>query len=614
MAGASNDSIQAGGSPDLSRQRIGEIERMLPIQPAGFGVPCSERQEWTPVAANYQAEVRRAQTYLASPLPAWSDDAYLQFSRNGDRRVGEAMLRGRNGQLSTLVLAECAEWKGRFLPRIEEELNAISIERSWTLPAGDAKLENFYQTHYSVDLNASTMGHEAAEALYLLGDKLSPETRRRVLDALDVHVFAPFRRSLAGQRPDWWLKATNNWNAVCLDGVADAALTVLPDRGERAIFAAAAEHYSGYYLESFRDSGYADEGIGYWSYGFSHYAGLREQLWYSTGGKLDLFDAPKAQRAALFGFQFAMLPGVYADFGDAHFMTKPDPVLLASLDHIFGLGMVEDSAHARALALQSDLSTAVLASFPIHSERHVGDSHAPSDLIGLRTYYSDVGVLVDRPQRPEHSIAITIKAGGNSNHSHNDIGSYSIGMDSVQVVGDPGGPLFYTADTFSARRYDSPLLNSFGHPVPSIDGQLQLEATKVKPKVVSTRFTPDEDSIAMDITAAYYVSGLRHLVRTMNYVRKGNGSVEIVDTFTLKRPAVVVESFPTHGSCRQLDARTLQFDDEDAHLLVVIDGPGSFTVTQDRILDYGESVNRVGVHFNVPKNGEIRMHFAPAAQ
>jgi hypothetical protein len=95
----------------------------------------------------------------------------------------------------------------------------------------------------------------------------------------------------------------------------DAALTFLEDRRDRAVFAAAAEHWGGNYLDSFTDSGYDSEGIGYWAYGFSHYNEMREQLWLSTKGQLDLYDDAKARRSALFGFQFAMLPGVYADLG-----------------------------------------------------------------------------------------------------------------------------------------------------------------------------------------------------------------------------------------------------------------------------------------------------------
>jgi hypothetical protein len=118
----------------------------------------------------------------------------------------------------------------------------------------------------------------------------------------------------------------------------------MPDRKERALFAAAAENYSRYYIKSFRGSGYGDEGIMYWGYGFSHYVEMREQLWYSTNGKLDLYDDPKVRNIALFGFQFAMLPGMYADFGDEPYKAVGawKTPYLASIDRAFSVGIFED--------------------------------------------------------------------------------------------------------------------------------------------------------------------------------------------------------------------------------------------------------------------------------
>ena len=34
--------------PELDNARIGAIARMLPAEPAGFGVPCSNRAAWEP--------------------------------------------------------------------------------------------------------------------------------------------------------------------------------------------------------------------------------------------------------------------------------------------------------------------------------------------------------------------------------------------------------------------------------------------------------------------------------------------------------------------------------------------------------------------------------------
>jgi hypothetical protein len=583
--------------PELSDARIAEIATMLPEKPVGFGRPCTDRTAWEQVAHNYSSSVEKAETLIASPLPAWDDEKYALYSKTGDRKIGEAMMRAHDEQLGPLVLAECSEWKGRFLPRIEEELDAIAAQASWVEPA--------HRVH-AVDLNAAGLGHEVAEALYLLGDELPAVTRQRSMEGLEKNVFASMHRSLSGIHPDSWLRVHSNWNSVCLDGTVGAALAILPDRSERALYVAAAEHFSPNYLVSFKDSGYDEEGIGYWVYGFSNYEELREELWLATNGKIDLFDDAKARKAALFGFQFAMLPGVYAPFADAHFGGSPDPALLATIDRIFHLGMTADAAAARTSLFDRALPVAVLAGFPIQSDRKDAGGTAAAEIIGLRTNYDDAGILVDRPAS-RGTLAITIKAGGNGPHSHNDIGAYSIGLGTTQPVGDPGGPSFYTADTFSDKRLESRLLNSFGHPVPEIDGNLQLDATKVKLPLVSTSFSPDEDTITMDITAAYADSNLHQLVRTMHFFRKDGGSIVIEDQFDLGGPAEIVESLPTHGSYRQIDARTLEFDLEDAHLQVTIDAPSPFVVTEDKVDDYGTAFTRVGLKMHLAKSGKVAM-------
>jgi hypothetical protein len=598
--------------PELSPVRVAEVATILPEKPAGFGPPCSNRTAWRPELGAFENDIVAAEQFVSKPLPPWDDNKYLEFTREGTRPGGEAMIRQHDGQLSTLVLAECDEWRGRFIPRIAEQLDAISAQRSWTLPAHDPKLESFNGTRYFVDLGAAVLGHVVAESLYLLGDKLPEPTRKRAMVALELHMFAPMRESIAGKHREFWFYAASNWNAVCWNGATAAALTVLPDRRDRALFAAAAELYSNGYLGSYTDGGYAEEGIAYWGYGFSNYEELREQLWHSTRGKIDLYNNPKARKSALFPFQFQMLPGVYADFGDAAFMTKPDPVLMARIDRIFGLGIMKLNDQSETIGgdVRGSLPEAMLRAFPVPSERKPEGHGSEYDvLVGLRTYYPDAGVLVSRPAPGGH-LAVTIKADGNGGHSHNDVGSYSIGLGTTQPVGDPGGPHYYNAETFTSKRFDSPLLNSFGHPVPTIDGHLQLEATKVRAPVFSSSFTAEQDSIAIDMSKAYDDPKLNRLIRTLHYNRAAGGSVEIEDHFDISSPIDIEEVFPAHGTWKQLDAKTLRFDLGDAHLRVMIKGAGAFTLSADPINAYGEVFTRVAAHMHLAHSTSVVLRFS----
>jgi len=600
----------------LSPDRIAQIANMLPEAPAGFGVPCSDREVWNTLRTTFGYQIGMAADILQHPIPAWDNDAYLENMRSGDQARGDNLFKGRQSPLVHLVLAECVENQGRFLPRIAELLDSLSAQPTWTLPENDPNFDSFSGRRHFVELNSALLADIVAETLYLLGDSLPGPTRRNTMNALERNIFSPMRQAYSVGIGQPWLEWQSNWNAVCLDGVTGAALAVLQERKDRALFVAGAEHYSAYYLMGFPKDGYSVEGIGYWNYGMTNFAELREQIWQATSGQVDLFQAPIVRAVALFGLQSQMLPGVVADFGDAKFLEKPNRQLVTYLEDVFG---IVDPFTGRAVtdlkqtSPQGELVYDVMAAFPIHSQ--VADT-APrtgsTGLMGLRAYYSLSKVLVSRPYPGGH-FAVTIKAGGNAlAHSHNDIGSFSIGEGDTQVLGDPGGPQFYTSQTFSRLRYDSALLNSYGHPVPVVGGNLQLNATKVNAPILQTSFEPDVDSITVDMTPAYDAPELQHLERTMHYGRKGTGKVDIVDTFTLKRATDVEEALPTHGTWKQVNADTIEFTMKGQRLRVRIDAPFPITVTSKDIADYGNPFTRVGVLVKMQSSGTIAMHISPA--
>jgi hypothetical protein len=616
IAGGSLQSIFAQQSyADLSAAKIHEIAGLLAEQPSGFGRPCSDRPAWSARAAELSSLTGEAQQAIETPLPPFDETAYLQFTKTGDRQPMERNLHLRMDQLVPLVLAECAEYQGRYLPRIAEVMDSLAAMPSWTLSAHDPLLLNLRGVRYFVDLNAADMADNLAEAMYLLGNKIPVATRKHVVSEMEKHVFGPMRQSLAtgnsasDHNGNWWLYADMNWNAVCLKGVTGAALAVLPSVEDRALFVAAAEQYIQHYEKGFNPDGYDPEGLGYWNYGFSHFIELRENLFRVTRGQIDLLASPKMQKVALFGIEFPMMPGNAAAFGDAGVMPKADPHLIRMIDHIFQISPAASGVEEHSSGIQhAGLTSISLDLFPVPGD----ELPTPPEVKHheLQTYYADSGVLVSRPAPGQH-FAVTIKAGGNTTHSHNDIGSFVIGLDEVQPVGDPGGPRYYTAATFGPHRLDSKLLNSFGHPVPEIDGHLQLDATKVKASVLSHSFSPREDRIVIDMTPAYDVVELKQMTRTLMHSRDGNGMVEITDDFHLTKPAVVIESLPTHGTWQKVDDHTLLFTLGGKQLRVTIQASAPVTFSETKVNDYGNAFTRVAAQVAVEGSGKITMRFTP---
>jgi len=405
----------------------------------------------------------------------------------------------------------------------------------------------------------------------------------------------------------------SNWNAVCLAGVVGAARTLLPDRQDRAEFIAAGEHYSTYFVNGFGDDGYCEEGPGYWAYGFGNYAFLRAILMDATGERIDLFANSKIKQIATFGIRVQLLGLLMPPFEDCRFGTKADADLISYCNQVLQIGV---DGYARSPRLgRSKLATMFM---PVAlCAKATPSTSADIALPGLRSFFDQAGVLVCRPTPgTANRISIAIKAGGNGSHSHNDIGSCVIALGENILGGDPGGPFAYNNKVFGPQRFTYKILNSFGHPVPVVAGRLQVDATKVQPKVLATHFAEAEDEIRIDLKVAYDVPELRRLERTLRYSRQGNGAVVIEDQVTFARPMSFEEGLPTLGNVQRVDARTFEFTLGRESIRAEVETPDGFELTSERIQELGApAFTRLGFRLLQPiTNATVKVTFRPVAK
>jgi hypothetical protein len=371
-----------------------------------------------------------------------------------------------------------------------------------------------------------------------------------------------------GQRePNGWLTTTNNWNAVCLAGVTGAALALVEERRERAEFVAAAEKYIHNFLRGFTPDGYCSEGVGYWNYGFGHYVLLAETIRQATGGGLDLFALPEVAAPASFGTRIQILGGVSPAFADCAMNARPSAPLMWFLNRRFGLGLPE-APEARD-NLGHLFETAIYAFPNAASEaKPVAAGVGP----GVRTWFADAGILIGRPAAGSACrMGVAIKGGHNAeHHNHNDVGSYVVVLGDRPVLLDPGSET-YTARTFSSRRYESQLLNSFGHPVPVVAGQLQRTGEEAQGKVLRAEFTEPADTLVLDLRPAYDCPELQSLERTVVYSREGAGSLTVTDRVEFTAPQSFATALLTQGEWERRGDGALLVRDGDEALRVEID-------------------------------------------
>jgi hypothetical protein len=565
----SSKAIGAPATPLPDPARVAAIEQLLPDSATGIGPTIADRAAWQKLAGlpGYQALLKKADKLLGEPVTPLPDSLYLMFTQNGSRAQSDNATILSRGNFQSLVLAECVRNDGRYLAKITNYVHALCAQKSWLYSAHDPKLTNFHGTAIDVELASSALGWNMATTLWMLGDKLDPDTRALLHENLQRRILTPCLDRYTGKQAAWWWQtAEMNWNPVCLAGITGTALEEIPDRHTRALFVAAAELYSAYFLKGFPADGYCTEGLGYWNYGFGHYVMLSEVVRQATAGKIDLVARPDAQAPATFGTRIQIINSVAPAFADCPVYPKADPELMVYVNRRFSLGLAACDENPAA-TVPSDLTAEAVYRFDNAAAETPPATNAP---YRLRDFFNTAGILIARPAlHSDCHIGVALKGGNNNEaHNHNDLGSYVFVLNKKCLILDPGSE-HYTARTFSAHRYDSNLLNSFGHAVPVVADQLQRTGAIAQAKVLQADFTDTTDTFTLDLTTAYDVPALQKLTRTWIYSREGKGSLTITDHATFSSPQSFATALITLGS----------YSITDHTHLVVTDAPESATIT-----------------------------------
>ncbi len=538
-----------------SKARVAEIAEMLPERPGIPGAHVSNRAVWDRLAATKRGRdvVKGAEKLLEEPIPACPDELFLEFSTpgNGNRTHYERPFFRREAGLKHLTLGECLENKGRFIPRISNYLRTICSERTWCMPAHDAELKAFRGERQNVDLGAQSRALACAIAVHALRGRLPEDVERLARSELERRVFAPLRRLFSDTRatraaaPHWWFQGPANWTAVCHSGVTRAALAVLEDRADRALFVEAAERSARTFMTGFTDDGYCSEGMGYWNYGWGHFLNLTLAVREATGGMVDFCATPKARKVMEFGTGALLFGETAPDFADGG--GNLDRRAL-QLGHLIWPDLPMTRNALEREPLDGGIGYTVLMDFG-----QWDGAPAPADAAyPPRTEFPDAQMWVMRPGTSSTPFAFAVKGGHNDEfHNHNDVGSYTLYAWESWASGDAGGTQ-YTAKTFGPERYTIPMLNSYGHPLPVLNGALQSKGAQYAAKTLGASFTEDRDVVSLQLAGAYdgAKSKAKSLVRTCTYDRrerfvsisdavdfkgKGRFSVAIVTDGTLEK-------------------------------------------------------------------------------
>lgn len=602
----------------IDMTRVKEIEKYLDNAPAGFGHPCKNRKVWDQLllSGGYNSFLRSMRGYK---MPPFSKEDYFSLSEGtaSSSSKGLTMMRKRAEGLSKLTWAECLENKNQYTKRIEDALRDVIEQKSWTSPRSDHGFKNYNGIAYSVELTSSLYAHTIAQTLYLMGDKISADLRRLALQALNVRIFNPVMEEIKStnkEEKNGFLTETNNWNHVCLAGLVGAALTVIEDKHERAVFTYIGEYYSRNGLAGFNDDGYCGEGIIYYNYGFGHFTMLRESIWQATAGKVDLFSPAKVQKIANYAPNLEIINGIYPAISDCREGAVPDSDMMIYLNRTFGLGLVQYDTLATKVKT-ADIRSSIMMAFPNSTSRLSAEKTNRKGETAIRSFFDQTGVLVCRPVPGSSAdIGVAFKGGNNAeSHNHNDIGSFTIVQGKQIMAGDPG-VIPYTADIFTPQyRYTYKTVGSFGHPVPLVAGKPQRPGKQALAKTVRKDFNRQKDHITLDIASAYDVPELKKLERTMEYDRANAGSITFTDSFAYAHPEGFETAISTRSEWKQTSGNTLLLTRGNEKMLVTFSSPGNtLLLKSEKISEGGTPYTRIGISVSKPvTEGQIIITYKP---
>lgn len=509
--------------------------------------PVTDRQAWDSLCETWRSEsVRLGEEYLQYSYPALPAADYMDFTRTGNRTRFEEKFFARRRALSSLVLAECIEDKGRFMNDIINGVFAICEESGWQLPAHNAYVRDTPQlilpdvTAPVLDLFACETGAILGTTWYLLKERLdtvSPFISERILYELKQRILTPYLKEHF-----WWMgdgiQPMNNWTIWCTQNVLLAVFLTDPDPAVRAKVFLKACRSVDYFLAEYEEDGCCDEGAHYYRHAGLCLFHVMEILNSITDNAFaHLYETPKIRNIASYILNVHISDKYYVNFADcspvpgragvqeflfARRTHNTNMMLFAARDYMAG------GRDTLLMPSENNLYYRLLNGFTAEHIRQYAVSH-PNTISHPDIYYKSVGLFVAR----DDTFCLAVKAGDNADsHNHNDTGSFTIYKNGLPLIIDVGVES-YTQKTFSPRRYEIWTMQSAYHNLPTVNNIMQKDGKNYGAKDVSWHLDENLCEITMDIAGAYpEETGLAYYRRTAALYKGHN--IKIKDCFSFK--------------------------------------------------------------------------------
>ncbi len=524
----------------------GELKPWRPCAPA------SDREAWEGLDAEIREFlVREGEKYLDYTFPQMLATDFMDFKRTGNRVRYEEKFFTRRRAFNALVLAECAENKGRFMDGIINGIYSICLEPAWQLPAHNSYIRDTPQLilpdvdHPVIELFSCETAAILATAYALLAEKLdavSPFLCSLIRSSVEHRVITPYLT-----RHFWWMgkgdEPMNNWTVWCTQNVLLAAFLLPHDDAVRREIIRKAADSCDFFLKDYGDDGCCSEGAQYY-----RHAGLclylaTEALDAVTGGAFDaLWRNEKIRNIALYIANMHVEDKYYINFADC----SPVAGRCGVREYFFGkhCGLPELTAFAAQdyargeTMLRTEENNLFYRVMEVFGRREVLAAASDAPLPKKNIYYPSVGIFILRSP----DVTIAVKSGNNADsHNHNDTGSITMYKKGRPFLADIGVES-YTQKTFSPQRYEIWTMQSRYHNLPDINGVMQMDGAEYGAKVLDYKLESEGGFFLQDIAGAYpEEAGVKSYLRRVDF---SGSRVTLTDSW--ERGADVVQNFITY--------------------------------------------------------------------
>lgn len=577
-----------------------EISALLSADKSWIPYPAyKDRSGWDKFLGNKkEAVIKKGEKFLDYNWQVVKASDYLEFERSGNRDVMQKPFGDNNQAIQSLLMAELAEGKGRFLDQIINGVFHSCEMTSWSLSAHLKSQKSRrslpdYKEHL-IDLTSAELGALLSWTHYFLKedmDKIHPVISERLKKEIterinDSYLNREFHWSGLKRKAG---AMVNNWNPWCNFNVLQCYLLMEdnPETLTKGVYKTMCSVDC--FINYNRDDGACDEGPSYWGHAAGKLYDYLTILQRATKGKVNLFDQPLIRNMGEYIARSHVGDGWVVNFADASPRGGGDPALIFRYGKAVNSPVMTGYAATMEQKKPSSIPGGIdlFRTLEWYANQEELAQAKPSEETPTHTWYPETEFCYIH--NPKKDFFLAAKGGFNAeSHNHNDVGTFSLYVKNIPMIVDAGVGT-YTRQTFSGERYSIWTMQSDYHNLPKINGFSQKDGAQFK--ATETSFDPKSKTFSANIAKAYPENaGIKNWTRSCQLSDKGLKLEEKFSVPNAKTPHVL--NFLTWAEPDTKKQGTVILEKEGSKLLISYN-PAQLTASVETIPQEDKKLSKI---------------------